>query len=170
MLLSCYHLSYIVRSTQIVRAFKEAWPSVFLLLEPQTSTTSTLPSDASTLAHPMTVSFDAISSSFQPIYGPFPYHWVDPLYKPKVDRWLLPPSKYPSSLSCYPITLPLLFLSHNAQLQSHSLLFLFLFLLFAHAVAVPSRMDASVVALPYPFVSNACRSHGCVPSVCHTPL
>ena len=81
-----------VRRHQIVRAFKDAWPSIFSVTEHQSSTATITLSNQQALTSTSALNSESTLSSFQPICGPFPYHWVDPLYKPNVNRLLLPPN------------------------------------------------------------------------------
>jgi hypothetical protein len=81
-----------LKSSQIIRSFKHAWSEVFRNIQPmptipQSDTTTTTSSDTNILPE---------DKPFQPIFGPFPYHWVDPYYKPKVSRLLVPATNEPN--------------------------------------------------------------------------
>ena len=81
-----------VSSRQIIRAFKQAWSTVFDIMNEHASVSQTT---SSTTQHPSSLNdtFSADSSApFQPFYGPFPYHWIDPEYKPHTHRLLIPHS------------------------------------------------------------------------------
>ena len=79
-----------VSSSQVIRAFKQAWSFVFTNMNQQSShhLTTSSASQASFTSDSTNLTSSIDSSEL--IYGPFPYHWIDPEYKPNTKRLLVP--------------------------------------------------------------------------------